>query len=316
VTGRRRWPLLAALGIVACSAKSGGVQRGEAAPPEEGHLASLGSEVAVVLDSATVRNIGLETTLLATASRPAETELPAEAIVDPQAVSLVRAPVAGRLREMPGVSWPGFGSRVSRGATLGQVSDALPLTAPRGGTVSRVAALPGELVEAGQELLEITDYDHPLVRLAWPSGGPPPTAELWVGLAGGSERRRADLLGPAAEADPLTRGLAYLYRLHSTWPQLRPGATLVAVVLQHPVAGAVFVPDRAVVQWDGLAWVYLERQPGRFVRVRLDTRHPVRGGWLDAGGLKPGNRVVTTGAGQLLSEEFRARIVVGEEVGE
>jgi hypothetical protein len=32
--------------------------------------------------------------------------------------------------------------------------------------------------------------------------------------------------------------------------------------------------------------------------------------------LAVGDRVVTRGAGQLLSEEFRARIVVGEEVGE
>jgi hypothetical protein len=46
------------------------------------------------------------------------------------------------------------------------------------------------------------------------------------------------------------------------------------------------------------------------------TEHPVPGGWRVDHGLNAGDRVVTVGAGQLLSEEFRARIVVGEEVGE
>jgi hypothetical protein len=45
----------------------------------------------------------------------------------------------------------------------------------------------------------------------------------------------------------------------------------------------------------------------------IATDRPVPGGWLVQEGVRAGDRVVTRGAAQLLSEEFRARIVVGEE---
>jgi hypothetical protein len=78
------------------------------------------------------------------------------------------------------------------------------------------------------------------------------------------------------------------------------------------VSGAL-VPTEAVVQWEGLAWAYVRRGAGRFVRVRVDTDHPVDGGWLVTGGLTAGDTVVVRGAQQLLSEEFRARVTVGQE---
>lgn len=316
MTSLRAVLALSALTAAACSGDLRRQEAGEAPSADSARLAKVGDAVAVVLDSAAVRRMGLETITLVPATRPAEMELPAEAIVDPQAVTTLRTAVAGRLRETEGHTWPTFGSRIERGMVLGQVSDALPLVASRSGTVSRVLAQPGELVQAGQELLELTDYEHPLVRVAWPSGGPEAPAGVSLGLPGGADRHPASLLGPAAEADPLTRGPAFLYRLRAPWAELRPGAALVAFVPERRVAGTLFLPDRAVVQWNGLAWAYVERTAGSFVRVRLDTQRPVRGGWLVASRFARGDRIVTTGAEQLLSEEFRARIVVGEEVGE
>ena len=38
---------------------------------------------------------------------------------------------------------------------------------PISGTVTRVGAQPGALVEAGQALLEVADLSRPLVRVAW-----------------------------------------------------------------------------------------------------------------------------------------------------
>jgi multidrug efflux pump subunit AcrA (membrane-fusion protein) len=78
----------------------------------------------------------------------------------------------------------------------------------------------------------------------------------------------------------------------------------------------VLVPSGAVVQWDALAWAFVERAPGTYVRMRVPTDLAVSGGWLVRQGLSAGDRVVVAGASQLLSEEFRARISVGQEVGE
>jgi hypothetical protein len=71
-----------------------------------------------------------------------------------------------------------------------------------------------------------------------------------------------------------------------------------------------------VVQWEGLAWAYRARPEGRFERVRVATDHPVPGGWVVAGPLSAGDTVVVRGAEELLSEEFRARVTVGDESGE
>ena len=68
---------------------------------------------------------------------------------------------------------------------------------------------------------------------------------------------------------------------------------------------ALLVPNEAIVQWNALAWVYLEREPRHYRRVRVLTDRPTSSGYLVAvGALTPGDRVVTRGAQQLLSQEF------------
>lgn len=73
------------------------------------------------------------------------------------------------------------------------------------------------------------------------------------------------------------------------------------------------MPTDAVVWWQGRAWIYVQRDPTLFARRELATDSPVPGGWFIAQGISPDQRVVTKGAQQLLSEEFRAQIDVGEE---
>jgi multidrug efflux pump subunit AcrA (membrane-fusion protein) len=212
---------------------------------------------------------------------------------------------------------------VASHVALAQVSDARPLALPIGGIVTRVGAQPGALVEAGQVLLEVADYSRPLVRVAWldPSGTAPP-ARLRVGPAAGATRVAARLVGPAPEADPVTRRPAYLYRAERAWPGATPGTPVVAYAeTSAPTGGdsaakGALVPDAAVVQWQGLAWAYRARGPDRFERVRVVTDHPRAGGWVVSGPLAAGDSVVVRGAQELLSEEFRARVTVGDESGE
>jgi multidrug efflux pump subunit AcrA (membrane-fusion protein) len=284
---------------------------------EPSHVTEQNGETVVTLDSATAARIGLRTVVLRPATGRRETELAAMVVADPEATSYVRAGLSGRLAVPEGGMWPRFGARLEAGAVVGVVGDARPIAVPRAGTVSRVLAQPGELVQAGQQLLEITQYDAPLIQVAWSGARAAPPAWLPFAAATGGRRVRGTLVGPAPEADPVTRGPAWLYRVEGGWRGMRPGAGVTAYLAdEHGVRRGVLVPSEAVVQWDALVWAYQEKAPGRYVRVRVATDLPVEGGWVVGGGLSPGDRVVTTGAGQLLSEEFRARIVVGEEVGE
>jgi multidrug efflux pump subunit AcrA (membrane-fusion protein) len=311
------WLLAPAVALAGCRSqvsKAADQEKEGAGAPT---LAQVGDETVIVLDSSTVTRIGVSTVSLRRASSPPEVELAGVVIEDPGAATTIRTGIAGRLAEADGHSWPRVGDRLPAGIEIARVGDSRPLTVPRGGTVVRLLAQPGELVQPGQALLELTDYSNPVMRIAWSTDAPAPPPILTAALLGGRSRLTGRLEGPAPQADPLTAGAAYLYRLSGASGLARPGAAMVAFLPDRRVRGAgVEVPSSAVVQWEALAWTYVERAPGRFARVRVPTDHPFPGGWSVDEGLKPGDRVVVTGAGQLLSEEFRARIVVGEEVGE
>jgi hypothetical protein len=295
-----------------------------------------GGAVTVALDTAELRRIGLSVAAVRAGGRIAEIRLPAEVVAETERAATLRAPVSGRFAVADGAHWPGLGERVRAGVELARVSDARPLAMPISGTVTRVGAQPGALVEAGQVLLEVADLSRPLVRVAWllDAGAAPPRSlaldagngATGSGATAGAARVTARLVGPAPEADPVTRRPAYLYRAGRSWPGAAPGVPIVAFVPgSQPgatglkgdgVSGEVVVPDSAVVQWDGLAWAYRRRAPGRFERVRVATDRPVPGGWLTGAPLAAGDSVVLRGAEELLSEEFRARVTVGDESGE
>ena len=277
--------------------------------------------VLVAIDSSAAERIGLEVAPLAAGSGAQEARLAGEVVAEPEHRAVIRAPVAGRLSVPQGASWPGLGDRIATGQVVAQVSDALPIAAPISGTITRVGAQPGAIVEAGQELLDIVDQSRPLVRIVWTLARVRPRSTIALGPASGEVRVTGRLVGPSSEADAATRLPAYLYRADHAWPGSTPGTPVAAVVTAATptdLSGhkAVFVPDRAVVQWDGLAWTYLRRAPDRFERVRVSTDRPVSGGWIVLSGLEPGDSVVVTGAQELLSEEFRARVTVGDESGE
>lgn len=267
--------------------------------------------------------VGVELAALRSASRGAELRLAGDVVPETERAAVLRAPVAGRFTVPDGAHWPSLGERVSPHVALAQVSDARPLALPIGGLVTRVGAQPGALVEAGQVLLEVADYSRPLVRVAWldPSGSAPP-ARLRVGPATAAARVAARLVGPAPDADPVTRRPAYLYRAERAWPGATPGTPVVAYAetpaptVGDSAAKGALVPDAAVVQWQGLAWAYRAHGADRFERVRVVTDHPAAGGWVVTGSLAAGDSVVVRGAEELLSEEFRARVTVGDESGE
>jgi biotin carboxyl carrier protein len=303
-------------------AKESGEETGETAiaPPNRLRVlrGPLGDEGAIVVGSIALERLGIVTRVLASAVGVERVRLTGVLIADPSRTTAIRAPLAGRLVS-PGETWPALGQSVAAGTVLGQVSDARPFAAPRSGAVTNVSAQPGELVQAGQTLLEITDFSRPLARIVWRDDAPLP-APRTLTLTSGSEWRadsievEARLVGPAATVDSLTRAPVYLYRLSKVWSGARPGAPVIALAPDPSrAAHGLFVPADAVVQWQGLTWIYVKHGRDAFVRRPLDTSHPVTGGWIVSSGVAPTDTVVVRGAQLLLSEEFRSRVSVGDE---
>lgn len=68
------------------------------------------------------------------------------------------------------------------------------------------------------------------------------------------------------------------------------------------VSGVV-IPAAAAVMSEGKYWCYVEKKPGTFERVELDTSKPTPDGYFVSKGVAAGDKVVTTAAGQLLAKE-------------
>lgn len=281
---------------------------------------AAGAEGVVVrIDSAEVPQLGVRVEPARGVSTAPTVQLNGIVVPDSARIAFLRAPVAGRLEAAQGAHWPELATRVRAGTIIAQVADAKPLAIPRGGVVTQVGARPGEIVQPGQVLLAISDLSQPLARIAWTEGAPvtPPPRLVVQPLDRSGRSSSATLVGPSFDVDPVTQRPAFNYRMSSTWPGLAAGLPITATVPTGPaLAGAVAVPASATVQWEGLLWVYVERAPGQFSRVRVLTSTPLAGGWAVRGDIDPGDRIVTVGAEQLLSEEFRAQVQVGDEVAE
>ena len=64
------------------------------------------------------------------------------------------------------------------------------------------------------------------------------------------------------------------------------------------------VPSAAVVRHAGRAFLYVQTSDETFARQEVRLDRPTADGWFVAGGLAAGQRVVVSGAQQLLSVEL------------
>jgi hypothetical protein len=185
----------------------------------------------------------------------------------------------------------------------------LRLKAGRGGEVVEILAHPGESIEQGAPVLRVSRFDHLLVRVNLPMGEQTDSLHAAIVPAGFESKPpiRATRIGVAPVTDPRTQGISLLYRLDSTEFGLRPGTAATALL---PGAGktltGVLIPDSATVQQNDRIWAYASVGSDRFIRKPVATDVPVRGGYLVTAGFSPGERVVSTGAQTLLSEELKS----------
>jgi hypothetical protein len=68
-------------------------------------------------------------------------------------------------------------------------------------------------------------------------------------------------------------------------------------------SSGVVIPAAAAVMSEGKFWCYIEKKPGTFERIEIDTTRPASDGYFVTEGVGAGDKVVTTSAGQLLAKE-------------
>lgn len=177
----------------------------------------------------------------------------------------------------------------------------VPLVAPLGGEVASVAAVVGESVPAGAELLRLIAPGRFRVEGRLPEGAlgrvrldAPAvlTLEAWPERRWSLDGRGAGRLAPELDATTRTAGVRY----ELVDPALRAGLRGELGLLLEEVEAAVAVPREALVPENGIASVYVMLAGELFQRREVELG--VEGdGWVEVrDGLASGERVATRGA--------------------
>lgn len=152
----------------------------------------------------------------------------------------------------------------------------------------------------------VLDQSEFLVQVTLPAGAAsifPATISLDIP---GSSRVPAKLVSLFPQVDPRIQGVGLLYV--TPWRVgLAPGLNLMAHFSIGSQKRGVLIPQSAIVWWEGKAWAYLQTASDTFVQSEVPTDMPVPGGWFAAKGFTSDEKVVTTGAQQLLSAQFTSQ---------
>jgi hypothetical protein len=113
----------------------------------------------------------------------------------------------------------------------------------------------------------------------------------------------ATLLGVAPDTDPTTQGRGFLLLIER--PPWQPGTALTGwLAVPGPSQAGVELPRAAVLRHGGRVFAYVQTTDEAFSRREIRLDRPTRDGWFVVDGLAAGERVVVTGAQELLSVEL------------
>ncbi|MFL6601546.1 MAG: hypothetical protein ACJ8R9_09450 [Steroidobacteraceae bacterium] len=164
---------------------------------------------------------------------------------------------------------------------------------------------PWKTRETSPELLSLASGETKLVHLTFPLGalgGVIPTAVRLSHIdasQGGKSWQSRSIWG--APADATVPGKSFFATLKS--PDASEGDHLLAWAAVGAPESAVLVPASAVVVSAGKFWCYVEKKPGVFVRTEIDPSRAAAEGYFVTQGIPAGDKIVTSGAGQLLARE-------------
>lgn len=162
--------------------------------------------------------------------------------------------------------------------------------------------------EESPQFNRLRHREEVLLQLTLPSDimieSPPETALVETSYG---NKVSAKLVGSAPRTDPRIQGQSFFYVAPAHDVGMLPGMNVIAYLPTGPQEQGVIISGSAIVWWQGKPWVYVQTDSTHFVRRVISTDTPVTDGWFLKKGISPGDRIVTKGAQQLLSEEFRTR---------
>jgi hypothetical protein len=164
--------------------------------------------------------------------------------------------------------------------------------------------------QPGDAMQRLLQHQDVLLQVTLPLDSTIPDKDkpLLVSPAGTSNQPvKAVFVSASPQTDAMFQGRTYYYRVPAD--NLRSGMRVtITLAGQSASRSGVDVPASAVVWYANQPWVYQRQGEDKFVRLRISTDIETNSGWFNTAGIHAGDKVVTTGAQLLLSEEFKYQI--------
>jgi hypothetical protein len=147
-----------------------------------------------------------------------------------------------------------------------------------------------------------------LIQITLPSGKhvPSPPEAVSIQTPAGTVVS-AHFVSQSPRTDPHIQGVSFFY-VAPRQATLLSGMDVVAFLSIGSKVKGFFIPVSSIVWWQGMAWIYVQKNPVQFLRQEVATTNPVREGYFATAGFTGKDRIVVKGAQILLSEEFRPKI--------
>ncbi len=304
--------------------KEGAPEKPDTTEPKEER--GTNSEGVVSLDEKTQKLIGLETTALTAATLDPEIKSYGR-VLDPSplvgllsSLSAARAGLEASAKEYQRIKalfsqGENASARALETAEAAMKRDQIALNTAEAQLASTWGKAIAGQPDLGAFIQSLSAYETVLVRLDLPAGELLQETPTGGRLVPPTVRQpiEARLLGRAATTDPQVQGEGFLLVATNTAARLASGLAITGLLqLPGEALRGVMVPEKALVRTAERAWVYVQTNATTFIRQDIALEHPMTDGWFVAGGLSTNDRVVTTGAQTLLSEERKSQIKVGD----
>jgi hypothetical protein len=279
-------------------------------------------EVVITLSASAQKAIGLQTTDVQRAELPPEAKAYGR-VLDPgplsslvaELVSAEAAAVASdaELKRLQGLAAANNASqRAIQTAQAAATRDQAQLESSRLRILGNWGRAIADLQALPEFARRLASLEAALIQLNLPAGetlpGLPIAARV-LDLTDDSKPIQGRFLGLTPAADPTLQNRGFLLLIEPNDAKLSPGQSVSGfLTLPGAPQPGVAVPRAAMVQFQGLNWVYLQTGEENFRRVAMKPGVPLKDAEFVREGFSPGDRVVTTGAQELLSEELKSQL--------